>query len=58
VDALKRRIDSVEAMNMNDGWWVKWMREMILEWIFGEEKVVKWNGGMVKDFEGFLGLDF
>ena len=54
MDALRRRIDSVEAMNKEDGWWVKWMREIILDLIFGEEKVVKWKGGMVKDLGSFL----
>ena len=30
------------------------MREIILDLIFGEEKVVKWKGRMVKDLRGFL----
>ena len=30
------------------------MREIILDLIFGEEKVVKWKGGMVKDLGSFL----
>jgi hypothetical protein len=32
------------------------MREIILDLIFGDEKVVKWYGGMVKDLGSFLGL--
>jgi hypothetical protein len=32
------------------------MREIILDLIFGDEKVVKWKGGIVKDLGGFLVL--